>query len=110
VIPRLSLTKTHRPSGEVITPNGSGGTEVITGRTPARVRAGATAALHPGAFSDLAGTEDGNGVTAAGGTAGALGGDAGRGAEVREASKATVPDTAVTASVRRAAPLFMGSA
>ncbi|MGI8451782.1 MAG: hypothetical protein ACR2MP_32265 [Streptosporangiaceae bacterium] len=69
VTPRLSLTKTHRPSGEVITPNGAGGTVVITGRTPASVRAGATAALHPGTFSDLAGTADGNGVTAADGTA-----------------------------------------
>jgi hypothetical protein len=56
------------------------------------------------------GDPDGNGVTAAGGTAGALGGDAGRGAEVHEGSKATAPDPAVTASVRRAAPVFTASA
>jgi hypothetical protein len=69
VTPSLSLTKTQRPSGEVITPNGAGGTDVITGWTPVSVRAGATATLHPGTFSDLAGTVEGNGAGAAPGGA-----------------------------------------
>jgi hypothetical protein len=73
----LSLTKTHRPSGEVITPNGADGTDVVTGRTPVNVRAGATATLHPGTFSDLAGTVEGKGDAVADGTGGGLGGLAG---------------------------------
>ena len=68
--PRPSLTKTHRPSVEVITPNGSCGTGVIIGRTPASVRAGATATLHPGTLSEVAGTADGNGATEAAAEAG----------------------------------------
>lgn len=74
VTPRLSLTKTHRPSGEVITPNGPAGTGVMAGRIPVRIRARATATLHPGAVSDRAGTVDGKGATAVDGTAGGLGG------------------------------------
>jgi hypothetical protein len=113
VTPRLSLTKTHRPSGDVITPNGAAGTWVITGRTPARVRTGATATLHPGAFSERAGTLEGNGaVVADGGNGGdgGLGGLAGAGAGPQEASNATAPDAAVTARARRALPVFIPSA
>ena len=115
MIPLLSLTKTHRPSGEVITPKGADGTAVITGRTPASVRAGATATLHPGTFSDPAGTLEGNGAgaadVAAGGLAGSAreGGLAGAGAVLHEASNATAPDVADTASTR-AIPVFTVSA
>jgi hypothetical protein len=107
VIPLLSLTKTQRPSGEVITPNGADGTDVMTGRTPVSVRAGATAALHPGTFSDLAGTAGGKGGAAADGAAGGLGGLAGGGAGAHEASNAATPDVADTASAR-AIPIFTG--
>ena len=103
--PLLSLTKTHRPSGEVITPNGAAGTDVITGRTPVSVRAGATASLHPGTFSDLAGRVAGEGDSAGGG----LGGLAGWSAGAHEASNATAPDMADPASVR-AIPVLMASA
>jgi hypothetical protein len=109
VTPLLSLTKTHRPSGEVITPNGADGTGVITGRTPVSVRAGATATLHPGTVSDLAGTVEGKGDVAADGTGGGLGGLAWTGAGAHEASNATAPDAAGTASVR-AIPGFTASA
>ena len=115
VTPRLSLTKTHRPSGDVITPNGAGGTDVITGLTPVSVRAGATAPLHPGTFNDLAGTVRGKGDAAAGGRPGGAtaadgpGGRAVRSAGVHEASNARAPDAAPTASVRASA-VFIASA
>lgn len=107
--PLLSLTKTHRPSGEVITPNGADGTDVIRGRTAVSVRAGATATLHPGTFSDLAGTVEGTGDAEAAGAGGGLGGLAGAGAGAHEASNATAPDVAGTASVRTI-PGFIASA
>ena len=109
--PLLSLTKTHRPSGEVLTPNGADGTGVTTGRTPVSVRAGATATLHPGTFSDLAGTVGGKGDAAADGGwgGGGLGGLAGAGAGAHETTNATAPDAADTASVR-AVPGFTASA
>ncbi len=96
----------------MITPNGPGGTGVMTGRTPARVRAGATALLHPGAVSDLAGTADGNGATAAdgiarrGGRPRRAGRMSGRG-RAHEASNATAPQMTVTATGRRAVPLVI---
>jgi hypothetical protein len=116
VIPLLPLTKTHRPSADVITPNGADGTDVITGRTPVSVRAGATAALHPGTFSDLAGTVEGNGAGAADVAAGRLagwagaGGVAGAGPVLHEANNAAAPDPAVTASARRSLPVVMAPA
>lgn len=74
------------------------------------MRAGATAALHPGTFSDLPGTADGSGVTAADGTARGMDDGAGGGAGVHEASKASAPDAAVSASARRAVPVFIAPA
>ena len=107
--PLVSLTKTQRPSGEAITPNGAGGTDVITGRTPVSVRAGATAAVHPGTFSDLAGAVEGTGDAVADGAGGGRCGLAGGDAGAHEASNATTPDVADPASVR-AIPVFISSA
>jgi hypothetical protein len=87
----------------------------MTGRTPVSVRARATATLHPGTFSDPAGTLEGNGAGAADVAAGRLagwagaGGRAGAGTVVHEASNATAPDVADTVSVR-AIPVFTVSA
>jgi hypothetical protein len=73
------------------------------------VRAGATATLHPGTFSDVAGTVVGKGDAAAGGAGGGLGGLAWTGAGAHEASNTTAPDAADPASVR-AVPGFIASA